>query len=113
MHRLVEVILSPFVTVLFLLLFLTQPVTSIPVSFVLLLLGMNQKVERSRSPPGWMDAIVSRFTNCVLADETVVELKVARLLFNFAKPSEVVKADLPSPFAGGWPEGWGIRSQVA
>ena len=99
-HRLVKIILSLFMTVLLLLLLPTQPFTSIPVSFVFLLLSKNQEVERSGSPPIWVGAVVTSFTKSVLADETKVELKVTRLLFNLAKPSKVVEANLPSPFAG-------------
>ena len=112
-HRLVKIILSLFVTMLLLLLLPTKPVTRISVSFVLLLLGKNQEVEWSKSLPGGMSAIISGLTNGVLADETIVELKVARLLLNLSKSSEVVEACLPSPFAVGWPKGWGIRGKVA
>jgi hypothetical protein len=112
-HRPVEIILSLFVTVLLLFLLPAQPITRIPVSFKFLLLGKNQEVERSMSPPVWMSAIVSGFANGVFADEAMVELKVARLLFNLAKPSKVMEANLSSPFAGDRSEGRGVRSKVA
>lgn len=95
--------------VLFLLLLLAEPVAGIPVSFVLLLLGKNQEVERSRDPLVRMGAIAPSFTEGILTNEAVVELNVARLLFNLAKPSKILEANLPSPSAGDWTEGSGIR----
>ena len=59
-----------------------------------------------------MSAITTGFTDGILADKAVVELKIARLFFNLAKPSKVVNSNLGSPSAGGRTEGRGIRSQV-
>ena len=111
-HRLIKIVLPLLVTVLLLLLFLAQPVTSIPVSFVLLLLSKNQKVERSVDPLVRMGAVAPGFTESIFTDETVVELNVARLLFNLTKSSKILEANLAPPFAGDWTEGRGIRGQM-
>lgn len=112
MHRLVKVILPLLVTVLFLSLLLAQPVASVLVSFVLLLLSKNQEVKRSRDPLVWMDAVASGFTDSVLADEALVKLKIARFLLDLTKSGKIVEANLTSPFTGNWTEGRGVRSQM-
>ena len=111
-HRLVKVIFPLLVSVLFLPLLPAQPVASVLVSFVLLLLSKNQEVKRSRDPLVRMNAITSGFTDSILADEAVVELNVARFLFDLPKSGEVVEANLVSPPAGDRTEGSGIRSQM-
>ena len=54
-----------------------------------------------------MGAITSGFT-----DEAVVELNVARLLFDLTESSKIVEANLAPIFSGDWTEGSGIRSQM-
>jgi len=109
LHRPVEIFLPLLMPVLLLLLLLAQPVACILVAFVLLLLSKNQEVERSRGPLGRMNAVAPSFTERILTNEAVVELDVACLLFNLAKPSKVLEASLSSPFAGDRTEGGGIR----
>ena len=112
-HCLIEIVLPLLVTVLLLLLFLAQPVASILVPFVLLLLSKNQEVERSGNPLVRMSDVAPGFTDSIVTDDTVVELNVARLLFNLTKSSKILEANLASPFAGDWTEGRGIRGQMA
>ena len=111
-HRLVKVIFPLFVSVLLLPLLPAQPVASVLVSFVLLLLSKNQEVKRSRDPLVRMNAITSGFTDSILADEAVVELNIARFLFDLPKSGEVVEANLVSSPTGDRTEGSGIRSQM-
>ena len=111
-HRLIQIILPLLVAVLFLFLLLAQPVTNVLVSFILLLLSKNQKVERAGDPPVRMNPVASSFTDSVFADEAVVEVDVARFLLNLTKPSKIMAASLTSPFAGDWTEGSGVRSQM-
>ena len=111
-HRLVKVIFPLLVSVLLLPLLPAQPVASVLVSFVLLLLSKNQEVKRSRDPLVRMNAITSGFTDSILADEAVVELNIDRFLFDLPKSGEVVEANLVSPPAGDRTEGSGIRSQM-
>jgi len=110
MHRLVEIVFPLLVTVLFLLLLLAQPVASILVSFVLLLLTKNQEIKWSGDSLARMNAITPGFTNSVFADEAVIKLNVARLLFDLAKPSKIVETNLPPPLTSDWAEGTSIRS---
>lgn len=111
-HCLVKVIFSLLVTVLLMLLLPAQPIASLPVSFVLLLLSKNQEVERSGKPPVRMSAIAASLTDSILADKTVVELNVASFLFDLSESCKVVEPSLASGTAGSWTKGGGIRSQM-
>ena len=98
MHSFIEVFLALILPLLFLTLLLTDPVTQSSVSFVLILLSRDHRLERAGLPARKRCGSLTSFPVGVFANHSEIELDVADFLFYAAQQLER-PAILPSAMA--------------